>query len=735
MMPDGLMRRWIEPQALSAPEDFRAALDLSPLAADILYRRGLADVPTARAFLDPDHYTPALPEDMPGVSSAVTRIQRAIALGEALCVWGDYDVDGQTSAALLVSAFQRLGAKVSYHLPVRATEGYGVHLDHLKAIIEGGANLLVTCDTGIAAHEAVTFAKHQGVDTIITDHHTLPPGALPEAYAIVTPRLLPDTHPLSGLPGVGTAYELVSALYQQAGLADELSGFLDLVALGIVADIAPLRGDTRYLLQKGLTALRETRRAGLLALMQMANLNPSWLTEEHIGFVLAPRLNALGRLDDANPAVELLTTSDEGRARVLATHLEGLNAQRRNMTTQVLQGALAQIAKDRALLDYPALVLAHPDWPGGVIGIVAAELAARFTRPVLLLASPTGQVAHGSARSVEGVDITAALAENAALLTGFGGHPMAAGCSIDVDKINALRRGLSRAVEHQLGGERARPSLEIVGEARLTDFSLNFVAGLERLAPFGSGNPSPVLLVRDLKMQSAAPIGREGEHVQVIVEDGSGEAQRVMWWRGASWPLPEGRFDLACTVRASNYRGQRAVQVEWIDARPIQEEALTLRSNIEVIDYRAQAHPLALLKEAAALPGASLWAEGQAAVRTLTVRICRAGPGSAGSGEHAGDLVHPAGAGRSAGCARGMPSRARGGIRHRPGRGGSRCIPAAAGGAVQIRPRTPRRRGGPGTPGGRLRPARIDREGWSEVADGARAAARSVGRRQPRAPV
>ena len=579
MMPDGLQRRWIEPEARSAPEDFRTALSLSPLPADILYRRGLADVPSARAFLDPSHYTPAPPEDMPGVSAAVTRIQRAIALRETLCVWGDYDVDGQTSAALLVSALQRLGAQVRYHLPVRATEGYGIHLDHLKTLIEGGVNLLVTCDTGIAAHEAVSWAKQQGVDTIITDHHTLPPTALPEAYAIVTPRLLPDTHPLAGLPGVGTAYQLVCALYQQAGLADELSSFLDLVALGIVADIAPLRGDTRYLLQKGLIALRETRRAGLLALMQSANLNPSWLTEEHIGFVLAPRLNALGRLDDANPAVELLTTSDEGRARVLATHLEGLNAQRRNLTTQVLQGALAQISKDRTLLDYPALVLAHPDWPGGVIGIVAAELAVRFNRPALLLAAPSGQVAHGSARSVEGVDITAALAENAALLAGFGGHPMAAGCSINADKINALRRGLSRSVENQLGGEQARPSLEIAGEALLTDFSLNFVAALERLAPFGSGNPSPVLLVRDLKMHSSAPIGREGEHVQVIVEDSAGEAQKVMWWRGASWPLPEGRFDLACTARASNYRGQRAVQIEWIDARPIQDEALALRSN------------------------------------------------------------------------------------------------------------------------------------------------------------
>ena len=389
--------------------------------ARILSQRGITDLSTARAFLDPNAYTPSPPEALPGMITACQRIERAIRQGETICVWGDFDVDGQTATTLLVEALRGLGAKVLYHIPVRARESHGVNVEALEPLLDAAnaagtaAGLLLTCDTGITANEALEYARARGVDVIITDHHDLPE-TLPDANVILNPRLLPEGHALTGLPGVGVAYKLAEALYQQAGRAEEAQNFLDLVALGIVADLALQTGDTRYLLQRGLPALRQTQRTGLQVMFELAGLQPAFLTEEHIGFVLGPRLNALGRLDDANPAVELLTTADAGRARVLATHLEGLNARRRLLTAQVLKGALEQIEKDPSLLEQAALVLAHPEWPAGVIGIVASELAERYNRPTILLSAPPGQPARGSARSIEGVNITAAIASQKALL-------------------------------------------------------------------------------------------------------------------------------------------------------------------------------------------------------------------------------------------------------------------------------------------------------------------------------
>lgn len=605
-MSSGLLRTWIDPPPVDVPADFAAAIGGHPLVARILVQRGIAELEAARAFLDPEAYTPAPPEALPGMIPACQRIERAIRQGETICVWGDFDVDGQTATTLLVEALRGLGAKVIYHIPVRAKESHGVNVEVLAALLDGaeaGGNavrLLLTCDTGITAHEAVEAAKQRGLDVIITDHHTLP-DALPGADAILNPRLLPEGHALSGLPGVGVAYKLVEALYQQAGRAEETKKFLDLVALGIVADIAMQTGDTRYLLQRGLPVLRQTQRTGLLLLFELAGLQPAFLTEEHIGFVLGPRLNALGRLDDANPIVEFLTTADTGRARVLATHLEGLNARRRLLTAQVLRGAQEQIEKDSSLLEQAALVLSHPEWPGGVVGIVASELVERYNRPTILLTAPPGQPARGSARSIEGVNITEAIASQKALLHGYGGHPMAAGLSLDPANLPAFRRGLSRYVEKALGGKAPpQPTLAIDGQVTLADLTLDLVADLERLAPFGAGNPPLVLSIPRLNVLASSTIGRDGSHLQVVVKDEFDQTRRVLRWGGADWPLPEGPFDLACVVRASNYRGQRDVQVEWIDARPVEAPEIDLRRRLAVIDQRGLDHPLPVLQQIAA---------------------------------------------------------------------------------------------------------------------------------------
>ena len=346
-----MTRPWLPPSDILVSATLAAAVGGHPLVAQTLARCGVMTPAAAVAFLDPDTYIPTPPEALPGMARAVSRLWRAIRSGEPICVWGDFDVDGQTATALLAGTLADLGAQVSYHVPVRESASHGVDLPNLKQVIATGARLILTCDTGITAHEAAGYARGQGVDMVITDHHELG-ASLPAATAVINPKLLDSRdHPLADLPGVGVAYKLAEALYERARRPGDAARHLDLVALGIVADLALQRGDTRYLLQRGLAALRTTERPGLVGLMEKAELDPTWLSEEHIGFVLGPRLNAAGRLADANACVDLLTTGDIGRARILAADLEALNARRKLLCNQVEQGAEAQIARDPSLLE------------------------------------------------------------------------------------------------------------------------------------------------------------------------------------------------------------------------------------------------------------------------------------------------------------------------------------------------------------------------------------------------
>ena len=500
------MKLWIDPHSVTVPSVLADAVGGHPLVAETLVRRGFTTVDTAMAFLDPSTYVPASPDDLPGLSRAVQRVADAIRDGVSICVWGDFDVDGQTATTLLVETLRDLGAEVSYHIPVRETESHGIRIPALQQVLDQGAGLILTCDTGIDAHEAVDYAKVRSVDVIITDHHELPP-ELPQAYAIINPHLLPDDHPLASLPGVGVAYKLAEALYAQAGRAGAAAKHLDLVALGIVADVAVQTGDARYLLQCGLEVLRNTQRLGLQELIKLAKINPTRLTTEHIGFGIAPRLNALGRLSDANAIVEFFTTTNLTQARILASELEALNDRRKLLSDQVFAAAQSQIAQDPTLLEHAALVLEGSAWPVGVIGIVANRMVELYQRPAILIATSDDGVGRGSARSVEGCHITEALATQQDMLVSFGGHAMAAGLAIVSMNIAALRRSLSRAIVAQIGEAFPQPKLNIDGYAALSDLSLTLVDELERLAPFGSGNPPLVLATRDVYITAKRPLG------------------------------------------------------------------------------------------------------------------------------------------------------------------------------------------------------------------------------------
>lgn len=590
------MTRWLDPAPVNS--EALQALNLSPLIAATLVRRGFEDPAAARDFLLPDKM-PSTP--FPGVESAIEHIISAIRKKEAICIWGDFDVDGQTSTALLVQTLRALKANVSYYIPIRGKEGHGVHLESLKHILDQGARLLITCDTGITAHEAIDYANQRGVDVIVTDHHDIGK-TLPGAKSILNPKLLPQDHPLFHLAGVGVAYKLAEALVNQIKPAIELpienEQVLDLVALGLIADVALLKSETRALAYKGIRALRATNRLGLKVMAELAGTNLETLTEETIGFTFAPRLNALGRLGDANPAIDLLLTEEPARARVLATQIEGLNAQRRLLTSQVYAAAQAQLSNNPGLLAQPAIVLSHPNWPGGVVGIVANKLVERYHKPAILLTESEDGVLRGSARSVEGLHITQAISANSQFLLGFGGHPMAAGLSLQKEDLPSFCRGLGNAIEKQLGAiSRAEPTLQIDAWVRLEEINQDLAIDIESLAPFGAGNPPLIMATRNVTLKSIATLGRTKEHLRLTVENDSGTEQSLLWWGGAGEepsdasgaPRIGARFDIAYSLRASSYRGQRQVTLQFNAFREMEEKPVEIpKSMIEIIDWRTE---------------------------------------------------------------------------------------------------------------------------------------------------
>ena len=544
-----------------------------PAVWQVCQRKDFPTLDALMGWLDPTAYQPASSLELPDLDVAVARIQSAIIRQERVAVWGDFDVDGQTSTALLVSALRALNVSVLSYIPNRMTEGHGVHLASLTRLIEQGIHLVITCDTGVDAHEAVELARLHGVDVIITDHHKLP-NELPNALAVVNPRRLPPDHPLRDLPGVGVAYKLIEAL-----LPDPTS-YLDLVALGIVADVAVLRGDTRYLLQQGLQVLNTTTRLGLLTMMEYANIQLGKLDETTIAFQLAPRLNALGRLDDANSSTDLLTTHDLSTARRLANQLEALNLERRRLSDEVWESVNVLLEQQPGLLRHAALVLDHPKWHTGVMGIVANRCAEHYHKPTVLLNSGGEGIARGSARSVDGVDITDAIAMTESLLLGYGGHTMAAGVSLQTEQIDPFRRALSAQVRDQLGTATPETALMLDGTLTLDELTPLFFEQLFRLAPFGAGNPNPIWMVEAVQVVGTRAIGRQRKHLRVTVADQTGTQADVLWWNSAS--VLEGWFDLALQVM----RSADGFQLQWVDARPSATSPHQHTSTREVIDYR-----------------------------------------------------------------------------------------------------------------------------------------------------
>lgn len=602
--------RWQIPQTASASDELRNFVGGHPIVAERLVRLGLTDVSAAKAFLDPHLYVPTSPFELPDAAIAVERIERAIRLGEPILIWGDFDVDGQTATTLLFTALRTLGANVQYHVPLRDGEGHGINLTKLREWLARGVKLIITCDTGITSHEAVNVASAAGTDVIITDHHLLG-DTLPEALAVINPMRLPVGHAFRQLPGVAVAYELIAALSSKS--CDDL---LDLVSLGIVADVAELKNETRYLLQRGLTMMRVSTRPGLLALLQTADINQLEMDESDIGFKLAPRLNAQGRMGKAADSVELLSTTDTARAADLAHQLESMNARRKLESQQIEESARNLIEREPSLLDYAAILLSHPDWSSGVAGIVANRLAETYHKPVVLLCEQN-EKAFGSARSVAGINITDALKTCREKLMKFGGHAMAAGLSLRREDIFEFRRMLSRTVRAMTPAEEAEPVLAIDGYIQLKDVSSKLEQDLRRLAPFGNGNPAPVLASMDLRLVRKKKLGRKGDHLELVVEDSEGQQQRVLWWNASGKELPVGRFDLAYNLRLNRFKDTADLALELVDLQFREGEVIEIASEdsgYEIEDCRGDDPKAQLAKVLANHSDALVWREADSSI-------------------------------------------------------------------------------------------------------------------------
>ncbi|HWQ45928.1 MAG TPA: single-stranded-DNA-specific exonuclease RecJ [Longilinea sp.] len=604
--------KWV---TLPAVQPSAELLDLAHgqrLAAQALVRRGYSTPALAAPFLFPDRYSPSNPFELPDMEKGVERLEEAFRTGEHIGVWGDFDADGQTSTSLLVQTLTWLGAKVTFHIPVRGKESHGIAIPALDDFLSTGVKLILTCDTGVTAHPAVEHCTTLGIDVVITDHHTLP-ADLPSAHAVINPQRLPEGHPLRPLCGVGTAYKLAEALLGRAAKTDLIPQLWDLVAIGSVADLAALTGDGRWLVQKGLDGLRHTNRSGLKKLAELAEIQLNNLSEEQVGFAIAPRLNAIGRLGDANPIVSFLIDPSEQEAAQTAGKLEGLNQERRSLTDAVFKGALSQIEKDPGLLQEPVLILSHPEWPAGVVGITASRLVELYHRPTILFHAIAGGNASGSARSVEGINITQAISEQTEILNGFGGHPMAAGLSLPTDSLPEFRRRMSATIARMSQALPEVLELPIDAWVNLQDLNLDLALGLEPLAPFGAGNPPLILAIRNLTLQEVREIGKNRDHRQLTVVDAGGSTAKVMWWQGSGSPLPEGLFDLAVTLRARNYRGQMDSQIEFIAVRSAERSLPELTSpstQYEIIDRRLDAAPIESLISLANDPDCVTWREG-----------------------------------------------------------------------------------------------------------------------------
>jgi len=573
-----LRSRWLIPAADSGAANALAeSLSIQPLTATVLVNRGISDPNAARRFLTPDlgHlWDPAL---LTGMGDAVRRVKTAIQCQEKILIYGDYDVDGTVSVVILKKAIEMAGGVANFHVPHRLRDGYGMRTDVIERAAAMGVRLIISVDTGIRASAVVEAARERGIDVIVTDHH-LPEAQLPPALAVLNPNRRDCAYPDKNLCGAGVAFKLVQALLATLGwpadkLARVLKSFLKLVAIATVADVVPLVGENRVIVKHGLEGLQQVKNPGLRAILELSGLltgrPPS---ARQVAFQIAPRINAAGRMDDAQNVIHMFLTDDPGRARELASQLHSLNQERRDTEAEIVKLVLEECANVPVTDDQSALVFSGVNWHRGVVGIVASRLVERFCRPVFVLGEEDGQ-AQGSGRGIPPFHLLDALESMPDLFTRFGGHRQAAGVSLAAELVPEFRRRLNAYAGERLTPADFQPQLQVDAVVGLRELTTGpAVEELLAMAPFGFGNPPPVLAILGAELASA-PVVMKEKHLRVHFRQNGRSLFPKAWnfaGRAADFPI-HAPLDAAFSVEEDTYGADRGF-ANWAavlrDVRP-----------------------------------------------------------------------------------------------------------------------------------------------------------------------
>ncbi|MBN1856345.1 MAG: single-stranded-DNA-specific exonuclease RecJ [Dehalococcoidia bacterium] len=544
------------------PEDYVSAVGYSRLIAQLLYNRNVKaeQVPS---YVDPEKFTTQSPFVLPGVSDAVNRIYKAIRSGEIIGVYGDFDVDGVTSTAVLMEAITIMGGRTIAHIPDRFTDSHGLKASGVKSLKERGASLVITCDCGISDLAEAEKSVALGIDLLITDHH-VPLSTLPSAVAVVNAKRKDSTYAFREFAGVGIAYKLMQALFHGDSRAPLIEPLLELVALGTVADMVSLTGENRQFVQKGLTFLNETKRPGVQALIRMSGLTLGAITSGDISWALGPRINAAGRLDHANTSLQLLMTESEEEAATLAAELDATNMERQRLTTEVYDNVKEHLLEQT---DSPIFVAADEDYPEGVIGLVAGKVSKEYYRPTVII-TIFDDLSRGSSRSIPEFDMVSALDQCADLLVSFGGHPLAAGFSLKKEDIPEFRARLTTIAHERLAGVNLSPRLRVDAEVSLKDLSEETFQKMKVLEPFGQHNPQPCFVSRGVEVLECRSFRNHERWMNLkLLQD------------GAQWEAVDFRtlrcpeevptlIDVAYTLRMHRWNGNEVLQAYVQDMAP-----------------------------------------------------------------------------------------------------------------------------------------------------------------------
>ncbi|MBE9503409.1 MAG: single-stranded-DNA-specific exonuclease RecJ [Proteobacteria bacterium] len=571
-MPErALEKRWVlYPQNSEKSLTLSKALNITLSTAQALINRGLCDIASAETFLNPSLSSLSSPFLLKDMDSAVSRILSAIKDGSLITIYGDYDVDGTTATSLLLHFFRKIGANCNYYIPHRMDEGYGLNSDAVKTLAKKDTQVIITVDNGISAVEEIKLASCLGMDVIVTDHHQLPP-QVPPAFAIINPQQDDCTYPSKDLCGVGIAFNLAIAIrsrLREAGFWKEtkepnMKRYLDLVALGTIADIVPIRGDNRILTVFGLKELSSGKRAGMRALGKVSGRPLEDANVGTVGFQYGPRQNAAGRLTRADAGVRLLVTADEEEADMLAAELDEENRERRKIETEILLNALEMIEKDE-LHSRPAIVLFSENWHPGVIGIVASRIVEKYYRPAILLTLVNG-VAKGSARSIEAFHLFKGLESCADHLISFGGHKYAAGLSIKPDSIEDFRIAFANIVESTVKEEDFIPSMKIDGTIALDEINEELINELARLSPFGPSNAEPVFSAHNVEVISVNIL--KDAHLKLKLSQDRKVLDAIGFNMSEKKVTAGDRISIAFSPSINEWNGRRAVQLKLKDIK------------------------------------------------------------------------------------------------------------------------------------------------------------------------